>query len=47
MPGESEVIARIQALRKDGMALDRIALALNETGIKSRTGGRWYPTTVS
>jgi DNA invertase Pin-like site-specific DNA recombinase len=47
MPGESEVIARIQALRNDGMALDRIALALNEKGIKSRTGGKWYPTSVS
>jgi DNA invertase Pin-like site-specific DNA recombinase len=47
MSGEPEVIGHIQALRNDGMALDRIALALNEKGIKSRTGGRWYPTTVS
>jgi len=46
-PGESEVIQHILALRNDGMALDRIALALNEKGIKSRAGSRWYPTTVS
>lgn len=47
MPGEPEVIARIQSLREEGMALDRIAVWLNEKGIKSRIGSTWYATTVS
>jgi DNA invertase Pin-like site-specific DNA recombinase len=47
MPGESEVVERISALRKGGMALDKIAATLNQDAVKPRAGSQWYPTTIS
>ena len=45
-PGENEVIDRMKVLRKDGMAVDKIAMALNAEHAKPRAGERWYPTSV-
>jgi DNA invertase Pin-like site-specific DNA recombinase len=47
MPGESEVIDRVCALRKSGLALDKIAETLNRDAVKPRAGSKWYPTTIS
>ncbi len=41
-PNEQAVIARVRALRADGLTLDRIAAAL-----EAELGGRWYPMRVS
>ncbi len=45
-PGESSVIDRMKELRADGLAVDKIATALNAEGIRSRTGGIWHPTSA-
>lgn len=45
-PGEDEVIDRMKVLRERGMAVDKIAAALNEEHAKPRAGERWYPTSV-
>lgn len=45
-PGESEVIDRMKTLREGGMAVDKIAAALNTEDAKPRAGERWYPTSV-
>ena len=45
--GESAVIERIKGMRHTGMAVDKIAAALNREGVKPRAGVRWYPTSVS
>jgi DNA invertase Pin-like site-specific DNA recombinase len=45
-PGEPEVIERIKALRGTGLAVDKIADALNTEGIKPRAGVRWHATSV-
>jgi DNA invertase Pin-like site-specific DNA recombinase len=37
---------RILSLRSAGMAVDTIADTLNEEGYKSKTGGRWYGSSV-
>jgi DNA invertase Pin-like site-specific DNA recombinase len=37
---------RILSLRSAGMAVDKIAEALNVEGLKSKTGGRWYGSSV-
>jgi DNA invertase Pin-like site-specific DNA recombinase len=39
-------IERILALRGTGMAVDTIAETLNVEGLKSKTGGRWYGSSV-
>lgn len=44
--GETEVISRILALREAGTAMDTIAEKLNAEGIKPRSGGMWYGSTV-
>jgi DNA invertase Pin-like site-specific DNA recombinase len=44
--GEAEVITRILALRQAGAAMDTIAETLNVEGVSSRSGGRWYGSTV-
>lgn len=44
--GEAEVISRILALRDAGTAMDTIAEKLNAEGIKPRSGGMWYGSTV-
>lgn len=45
-PGESQVIERMTALRKDGLAVDKVAAALNSEGLKPRAGQNWYATSV-
>lgn len=40
------VIERILSLRGAGMAVDTIAETLNSEGHKSKTGGRWYGSSV-
>jgi intein-encoded DNA endonuclease-like protein len=44
---ERHTVARILELRSSGMALDKIALALNEEGLKPKYGARWYGSSVS
>lgn len=39
-------IERILGLRSAGMAVDTIAETLNAEGFKSKTGGRWYGSSV-
>ena len=45
-PGELEVIERMKALRKQGLALDKIAGTLNAERLMPRAGSMWYPTSV-
>lgn len=44
--GEAAIIEQMKQLRGSGMAVDKIAEALNAAGIQSRAGSRWYPTSV-
>ena len=45
-PGELEIIARMSALRKQGLAFDKLAEVLNADHVRPRAGTRWYPTSV-
>lgn len=45
-PGEAEVIERMKTLRHDGLAVDKVAGALNSEGLKPRAGQIWYATSV-
>lgn len=45
-PGEVKVINQIVALRQTGMAIDTIAETLNSEGVKARSGGKWYGSSV-
>jgi DNA invertase Pin-like site-specific DNA recombinase len=45
-PGEREIIERMAKLRQGGLAVDKIAEALNAEGLKPRAGVRWYATSV-
>jgi DNA invertase Pin-like site-specific DNA recombinase len=44
--GESEVLERMKTLRLGGMAVDKIAVALNAEGARPRAGQQWYATSV-
>lgn len=44
--GEEYIVERIQTLRAAGMAMDKIAEALNDAGHESRSGGKWYGSSV-
>lgn len=44
--GHRPTIERILSLRSAGMAVDTIAETLNAEGLKSKTGGRWYGSSV-
>lgn len=44
--GEAVIVERIQQLRRDGIAVDKIAATLNAEGIKPRAGAKWYATSV-
>jgi DNA invertase Pin-like site-specific DNA recombinase len=44
---EAEVIARIQALREEGLTLRAIVRQLETDGVPSKRGARWHPTTVA
>jgi hypothetical protein len=43
---EQAIVGRIQALRANGWPLRRIAGALNDDGIPTKQGGRWFAQTV-
>ncbi|MCU1336353.1 MAG: Resolvase, N-terminal domain [Bryobacterales bacterium] len=47
LAGESAVIARMCALRADGLGFDRIAAKLNAEGISPRRGRQWWGLTVN
>jgi DNA invertase Pin-like site-specific DNA recombinase len=42
----NNVLPMIKQLNNDGATLQAIADRLNNTGVKTRRGGRWYPSTV-
>jgi DNA invertase Pin-like site-specific DNA recombinase len=44
--GEVEIVRRMQELRGDGLAVDKIAAILNLEGLKPRAGKVWYATSV-
>lgn len=44
--GHQATIERIRSLRAAGMAVDKIALALNVEGLVSKSGGKWYGSSV-
>ncbi len=44
--GESEIVTRIQSLRKDRLTINEIADRLNSEEIKTRSGGRWQFTQI-
>jgi len=43
---EQRVIEGIRLCRKQGQSLATIARSLRQEGIATKTGGRWYPSTV-
>jgi hypothetical protein len=43
---ELEVIALVKQMSDDGFTLTAIANELNEQGIKTKRGGKWYPTSI-
>ena len=45
-PEESELVKRIFDLYNSGISLKRIANLLNDEGITTRKGGKWWPTSV-
>jgi len=45
--GESTNLARMKALRAEGLGFDRIAAKLNEEGIAPRRGARWHGCAVN
>lgn len=45
-PGESGIVQRMHDLRQQGLAVDKIAEALNAGGHKPRAGQQWYATSV-
>src|SRR5947209_8307812 len=44
--GEAAIIEKMRQLRRNGMAVDKIAETLNTEGVQSRAGSRWYATSV-
>ena len=47
LDGEPQVIGRMRELKAQGIGLSAIAQALNDEGIRPRSGSRWFPMTVS
>ena len=47
LDGEPQVIGRMRELKAQGIGLSAIAQALNDEGIRPRSGARWFPMTVS
>lgn len=46
-PEEMQTVHRIRRLRENGKTLQEIADVLNEDGIETKRGGKWYAKTVS
>lgn len=46
-PGEAQTIARIRELSGKGLNFSNIADTLNSEALPTRTGGQWFPATVS
>jgi DNA invertase Pin-like site-specific DNA recombinase len=44
---EAEVIARIKALRDEGLSLRAIVRRLEAEDVRTKRGARWHPTTVA
>jgi DNA invertase Pin-like site-specific DNA recombinase len=44
--GQRPTVERILSLRSAGMAVDTIAETLNVEGLKSKTGGQWYGSSI-
>jgi len=44
--GEAAILARIRELHGSGGNYEGITKNLNEAGIETRSGGKWYPATV-
>ncbi|WP_241742976.1 recombinase family protein [Microbacterium lacticum] len=42
----TDITERIRALRDSGATLQAIADNLNDSGVPTAKGGRWYPTSV-
>ena len=43
-----ETVAQVQAMREEGLSLQKIADVLNDSGVPTSQGGaKWYPSTVS
>lgn len=48
LPGEAEIVSRLQAMRSGGLTFDRIAETLNTEGVQTRFAGRrWFGSTVA
>jgi DNA invertase Pin-like site-specific DNA recombinase len=47
LPGEAEVLARIQRMRTAGKNFQAIADALNADGVTPRRGAQWHPFAVA
>ncbi len=45
-PQEQRIMAIMRELRASGLTLQRIADELTARGIRTKTGGKWYPTTI-
>ena len=46
-PGEGEIVARMKALRAEGLGFDKVAARMNAEGISTRTRGRWHGVMVN
>lgn len=46
-PEEQQVVAQIKAWRREGLPLREIAGRLNDAGVKTKRGGKWYASTVN
>ncbi len=44
--GELETVAKVQDWSRDGLSLRAICQRLNEAGVVTHRGGRWYPESV-
>jgi DNA invertase Pin-like site-specific DNA recombinase len=47
LPGESDTITRMRALRVHGLSYQKIAAALDDAGVKPRYGKRWNPIVIN
>ncbi len=45
--GEGAALDRMRSLRAEGLGFDRIAVRMNDEGIRTRTGGRWHGLVIN